>query len=151
MPAKLVILRDSDLDWIRVYTPYSDKFVAAIKGLEHKYRFPVFRDEGSHKVFDYWRVQKLCLAEVVGILQDCFPGSDIESDLVEALPAPSDSPYTVLCLQDGAPRELVDAAYRTLAKLYHPDMPGGDTRRMTAINVAYQTITHPGQGKKQRV
>lgn len=39
----------------------------------------------------------------------------------------------------GAPPALVDAVYRQLAKLYHPDV-GGDLRTMQQINEAYARL-----------
>jgi hypothetical protein len=61
--------------------------------------------------------------------------------------------YKTLFLQPGAPPALVDAVYRQLAKLYHPDV-GGDLRTMQAINEAYarikQTSTARGVGRRPR-
>jgi len=42
-------------------------------------------------------------------------------------------------LLEGAPLELVKAAYKTLARLYHPDQ-GGSEDEMKRINVAYKNI-----------
>jgi curved DNA-binding protein CbpA len=40
-----------------------------------------------------------------------------------------------------APREVVDAAYRALAKLLHPDHHGAETTgRMQAVNDAYARL-----------
>jgi molecular chaperone DnaJ len=47
--------------------------------------------------------------------------------------------YAALLLREGAPAELVAAAYRTLAKLYHPDA-GGDTAHMQRINAAAELL-----------
>ena len=44
-----------------------------------------------------------------------------------------------LYLLDGAPLEVVRAAYKALAVKYHPDK-GGDVGTMTSINVAYNEI-----------
>lgn len=48
-------------------------------------------------------------------------------------------PLSILWVLDGAPREVVDAAYKTLARLHHPDM-GGDLRKMQEINAAYDSV-----------
>jgi hypothetical protein len=37
-------------------------------------------------------------------------------------------------------RELVQAGYRQLALKYHPDRPGGDTRKMQQLNLLMQTV-----------
>lgn len=44
-------------------------------------------------------------------------------------------------------RDGRDAAYRALAKRWHPDMPGGDAERFHAIEAAYrQGIAASGSG-----
>lgn len=50
---------------------------------------------------------------------------------------PSD--YEVLFVTRNAPKEVIDAAYKALSKLYHPDR-GGDPQRMVQLNVAYGRI-----------
>ncbi len=50
------------------------------------------------------------------------------------------SPFTTLHLLPSAPPELVKAAYKTLARIYHPDA-SGDSAKMIAINRAYETLT----------
>ena len=51
----------------------------------------------------------------------------------------SDSAYTTLYLLEGAPLEVVRAAYKALAQKYHPDR-GGDVSIMQQINAAYKEI-----------
>jgi hypothetical protein len=50
------------------------------------------------------------------------------------------SPYEQLCLTPDAPIEVVRAAKRALAILYHPDKPTGDLERMQLINDAADRI-----------
>ena len=55
-------------------------------------------------------------------------------------------PYEVLGLPHGASDSEVKAAYRRLAKRYHPDLNPGDTKaaeRMNEINAAYDQIKNP--------
>lgn len=52
---------------------------------------------------------------------------------------PREAALVVLHLRPSAPPELVDAAYRTLARLNHPDC-GGDHDAMLALNQAYDAI-----------
>ncbi len=55
-------------------------------------------------------------------------------------------PYKVLGLSPGASDEEVKAAYRKLAKKYHPDLNPGNQRaaeRMNEINAAYDQIRNP--------
>lgn len=53
--------------------------------------------------------------------------------------APPANPDLVLYLAPGAPWEVVQAAYRALAGLHHPDR-GGDTAKMQEINEAYEAL-----------
>ncbi len=55
------------------------------------------------------------------------------------------SPFTTLHLLPSAPPELVKAAYKTLAKIYHPDARG-DGEKMIAINRAFEIITKNKRG-----
>jgi molecular chaperone DnaJ len=48
--------------------------------------------------------------------------------------------YRVLGLPVGAPWEDVRAAHRRLAKELHPDLSGGDTARMAAVNDAFAAL-----------
>jgi hypothetical protein len=51
-------------------------------------------------------------------------------------------PFAVLGIQPGAPESELAAAYRELAKRWHPDRGGGEeaARRMAEINVAYELL-----------
>ncbi len=53
------------------------------------------------------------------------------------------TPHARLHLTSDAPPEVVDAAYRALAKIHHPDR-GGNQELMKAINVAYDQIKNVG-------
>jgi hypothetical protein len=52
---------------------------------------------------------------------------------------PVDKAFAELHLLRGAPLKVVEAAYRALAGIHHPDV-GGDTRRMQDINLAYEKV-----------
>lgn len=47
--------------------------------------------------------------------------------------------HAVLCVNADAPPEVIDAAYKALAKLHHPDR-GGDPERMKEITEAYREM-----------
>jgi len=63
--------------------------------------------------------------------------------LGSAVPAPTfrrgSDDWSVLHLQPGAPVAIVDAVWRALAKIHHPDH-GGDAETFKRINAAYQRI-----------
>lgn len=52
--------------------------------------------------------------------------------------------YEVLQVSPRAEAEVIRAAYRTLARKYHPDH-GGDARRMIALNDAWDVLGDPVQ------
>lgn len=47
--------------------------------------------------------------------------------------------WALLGLLPGQPRALIDAAYRTMAKIHHPDS-GGSNQRMAEINATYERL-----------
>jgi len=49
--------------------------------------------------------------------------------------------YKVLQVDPGAHADVVRAAYRVLARLYHPDMDGGSSEKMIALNNAWAVIS----------
>lgn len=50
------------------------------------------------------------------------------------------SPYKVLGVDKEADELVVKAAWKALAKRYHPDKAGGSAEKMKAINEAYSQI-----------
>jgi curved DNA-binding protein CbpA len=52
--------------------------------------------------------------------------------------------YEVLQVHPRAEAEVIRAAYRTLARRYHPDH-GGDARRMIALNDAWDVLGDPAR------
>ncbi len=66
---------------------------------------------------------------------------DGERTRFDRLPRPD--AYETLFVLPSAPREVVEAAYRALAKTYHPDR-GGNGARMRRLNVARAAILGAG-------
>lgn len=53
-------------------------------------------------------------------------------------------PYAILQVQPTAHPDVIAAAYRALARLYHPDS-GGDERAMMALNQAWDILRDPAR------
>src|SRR3954451_7572554 len=49
--------------------------------------------------------------------------------------------YKILHVDPEAHADVVKAAYRVLARLYHPDVEGGSNARMIALNNAWAVIS----------
>ena len=76
--------------------------------------------------------------------QNVYVHDDRVSGHQDATSAPQqDMAYTTLHLLPTAPPELVQAAYRTLSKLAHPDT-GGNAAEMVAINNAIEDLRNRG-------
>lgn len=52
--------------------------------------------------------------------------------------------YAILAVARDAPPEVIQAAYRALAKVHHPDK-GGNEDTFKAIQEAYSTLSDPGK------
>lgn len=48
--------------------------------------------------------------------------------------------WSELWLRPGAPRIVVDAAYRALSRQYHPDLGEEDLRAQVRLNEAYKQL-----------
>ena len=89
-----------------------------------------------------WTVKTAYASRAVDLLLDHFPDARIERPGTRPEPAPPLTParpFAVLHLLPTAPPELIDAAYRCLARLWHPDA-GGNNDVMQEINGAYATL-----------
>ncbi len=51
--------------------------------------------------------------------------------------------YAILQVDPRAETEVIQAAYRTLARKYHPDVTGGSDDQMTALNNAWTVLRDP--------
>lgn len=101
-----------------------------------------------------WTMREPFIRVMAAILERRF--GDIET--VPADPGRHRPPFTVvhggagdpdlmtLHLRDDAPAVLIDAAYRCLSKLHHPDT-GGDTETMQRLNAAYARLQARQRGQ----
>lgn len=122
-------LADNDI-FIIVEAPYDAGFTETLKqSIPQKKRLW----DGNDKA---WYVVKDQLDKLTHILDKYydetillnFPVQDTATDA-----------WGKLYLVQGAPIELIQAAYRVLAKKHHPDT-GGDPEKMKQINVAYKEL-----------
>ncbi len=133
----------------RMTFPYSPELVALLKHKIPKHG-RAWCPEGG-----YWWVDDPYINVAAGLLQAFFPDADFidapgprarASDRRVPHPPPApDDPYRTLHLLPSAPLDLVEAAGRCLAKLYHPDTKREDERalatvQMQAINGALDRV-----------
>lgn len=55
------------------------------------------------------------------------------------------SNFKILELNNGASKEEIKAAFRRLAKIYHPDIPGGNEAKFKEISQAYSELMNGPQ------
>lgn len=121
---------------VELRTPYNAGFVAALKSM-----IPWdCRDwDQERKV---WSVDAIYANEAIRIVTSWYADVQVIRYQASAPPPPpssSSDPFRILHLLPSAPGPLIHAAYRTLARLYHPDT-GGDTTTMQRINAAYDRL-----------
>lgn len=58
---------------------------------------------------------------------------------------PASGPYAVLCVLPTAPWEVIEAAYKALAFMTHPDR-GGAVEDFQRIQIAYETLKTKKKG-----
>ena len=161
------LLREGDR--IRVVTPYLAEFVADLKA-DVPYYAKDFDRESKH-----WLVDGE-YEEMVREIADRYFETTVVVSEAEALrreraarasaappPPPQQSLHDTnecarrvrvmwreeaeLFLLPGAPFEVIQAAYRAVAKLFHPDLVGsGGHERMVAINKAYSVLERRAKG-----
>ena len=139
------LLLDDQIIWL--VGPYDQAFNERLKGgipAPHRWWAPERR---MWAIASGWYTPLVALIEAhygAHSYQLFFSAAQVDRVLatLTGRPPPPVSPdawYQTLFLQPGAPPPVIDAVYRQLAKLYHPDV-GGDLRTMQAINDAYARI-----------
>lgn len=154
---------------VRIVTPYDPDFVASLKeAVPYSYR----SFDGTSKS---WKVYEPYIETGLGVALTCFDDleelyseSALERETAKAFSAhrcptaPAASHDTAECLRrvcaiyreeaalhvlPSAPFTVVQAAYRALAKLLHPDLGGAASHHaMVEINRAYEALD-----RRQRV
>lgn len=121
---------------VRLTFPYSAPLIDAIKRAIP----PVARSYDPE--MKAWTVSPAYAALAARLMDGTF--GYVRRDTAGSGPRPgpirqSDRDYAVLHLLPSAPPELIEAAFRCLSRLHHPDR-GGETGRMTELNLAVGAI-----------
>lgn len=86
----------------------------------------------ARRYFDYVDYSELPTDWQMYVVGADIPQS-VVADYVE------DNPFNKLFVTEDAPNEVIRAAYKALASLYHPDR-GGSSEKMAELNLAYDKI-----------
>jgi hypothetical protein len=137
----LAQLHISEVD-IRCYTPFVEEFVEELK---RTFKFPDRRWDAEDKV---WVIALRHERTIIALCRKYF--SDVQIHRPKRAPSRPAStavqtPYDVLYIKPTAPVEVVAAAYRALARKYHPDLSGRPDahERMLELNTAYERLGVP--------
>lgn len=137
-PTALLIRRGETLDVLFPDDPATTEAVRKAVKAKLRYR--------SSRAVSYrtWSLDPDAFEPVVQTLK--YHGFRVES-YTQGTTAPKEGPKTtlsdraVLGVTEAAPWPVIEAAYRTLAKMFHPDVSGGPTtERMKKINLAYERL-----------
>jgi hypothetical protein len=125
-------------DEVECTIPYHPELIARWKdGVPGRWR----RYDPGTKAWRFWGGYQ---DVAVALLLAHFPDADVphraRTHATPPVTPTGSDPFAVLHLRPTAPRELIDAAYRCLAKLHHPDL-GGDPARMRLLTDAHETLS----------
>ena len=109
-------------------TPYNAAFVRELKGSLPKYARKWDPDRRL-----WW------IAQEFGDSAIRIARQHYDRVIAPELALAEPTAWDVLWLRPGAPSEVVNAVYRALAKMHHPDY-GGDNEMMQLINAAYERV-----------
>jgi hypothetical protein len=115
---------------LQVDAPYDKGFTDSLKtSLPSKKRIWDANDKCWYVVKDQFdRLSHLMGQYFDDVLLFDFPAQEVSTDA-----------WAVLHLTPNAPMQVVQAAYKALAKMHHSDL-GGDDELMKAVNVSYKQI-----------
>ncbi len=119
--------------------PYIPALIAGFKSLPFRFR-DYAPDDGK-----LWTIKPPYAEEALTLILRYAPDAEVEysrqsrTHRTDAPPSGGNDYFATLHLRPTAPPELIDAAYRTLAKRFHPDR-GGDTATMQQLNGAYAAL-----------
>lgn len=149
----IVIELDNEHE-LAISTGYSDEFKFSMNALPKHLRH-------WEKPKNAWIVKVAVFDQVHELLDEIFPGekwavSEAAQDAIQREykqgvdsrsseppkdpgPPTSYGPYAALYVNSAAPNCVINAAYKALARMHHPDL-GGDNRVMGVINAAYEEL-----------
>jgi hypothetical protein len=110
--------------------PYEPAWVARVKAL-----VPTDNREWNPAA-KTWTIWPPHVEAVLALTMAIFRHID---DVGAAAPAPAVDAWRVLHLRETAPPEVIESAFRTLAKLVHPDR-GGSHEQMLALTAARDAL-----------
>lgn len=134
------------------FTPWHPEFIDWLKA-------NVPREERDYDPDDKsWYVSPIFAERVKGKAQSFWPGIkehrpfdsgryEREQQRQQYQPPPgpqASSDHAALFVTASAPKVVIVAAYKALARLYHPDS-GGDTAAMQRVNAAYESLKKAGK------
>lgn len=118
--------------------PFNRALVEDIKsGIPYRYR-------DFNATTKEWTVQPEYLDYAISLVLRHFPDADVppSSRWRQARASerqPESDHFSTLHLLPSAPHEVIDAAYRALAKIFHPDL-GGDPEMMRRLTEAREAL-----------
>lgn len=113
--------------------PFDAGWVATVKALVP----PVYREwDPLQKV---WIVDPPYAEQVVRLTERVFGSASGPHNPKNSRPAAPSDPHVTLHLLPSAPPELIDSAYRCLARLHHPDV-GGTHEQMLQLTAAHSAL-----------
>lgn len=127
-----------DRETLKLSTPYEPGFIAALK---QAVPAPYRTWEPETKTWVVRFPYDTAAMEILTFFPTATVGDRPKAKRGHARPSgcSCDSDHRALFVCQNAPPEVLQAAYRALAKLNHPDA-GGDHARMQAINTAYEHL-----------
>jgi hypothetical protein len=81
-------------------------------------------------------------------LPDQDKGYAYDDRPVEAAPAPTVDPHQILGLPVGASADDIKRRVRQLARVFHPDVRGGNEAKMAEINDAADRLLRPSEPRE---
>ena len=135
-PSYEISIRDNKDGSIRLYIPYNRNFVRALKWtVPYGSRMPIYSTNAKNKRFQYWLVDKAFYKVCLSLIRKFWSDSLIYDEINDTT---KDLEW-VKELFDNVPEDKVEGLYRSLSKVFHPDVsPGINDKIIKEINVEHE-------------